>query len=137
MSGIFVGIDLGGTNVKIGCFDKELKLIRKTAVATEADMGPEVVVEKIAQTTKELLADAAVTLEEVCAVGMGSPGPAKYREGVIESATNLPKFKNIPIRRMLSEKLGKTVVFENDANTACWGEYVVGAGKGIKDDRRP
>ena len=45
MSEIFIGIDLGGTNIKIGCFDSELKLIRKTAVATEADMGPDVVID--------------------------------------------------------------------------------------------
>ncbi len=133
MSKIFVGIDLGGTNVKIGCFDAELKLICKTAVATEADMGPEVVVDKMAQTIEKLLADGGFSLQDVSAAGMGSPGPANYREGIIIRAVNMPKFKNTPLPHLLSERIGKPIVFENDANVACWGEYAVGAGKGASD----
>lgn len=133
MSEVFVGIDLGGTNIKIGCFDSDMKLISKTSVATKADMGPEVVVDRMAQAVEKLLADASVCLRDVRMAGIGTPGPAKYKEGIIIDAANLPKFKNVPIRQMLSERLGKPVVFENDANTACWGEYTVGAGKGVED----
>ena len=133
MSEIFVGIDLGGTNIKIGCFDSQLKLICKTAVSTEADMGPDAVTDRIAETIEKLLADNGLANEAVKAVGIGTPGPAKYSEGIIISATNMPKFKNVPIRQMLSEKLGKPTVLENDANAACWGEYIAGAGKGIDD----
>jgi len=133
MNEIFIGIDLGGTNIKIGCFDSELKLIRKTAVATEADMGPDVVIDKMAQTVEKLLDDSGLSLQDITAVGIGTPGPAKYSEGIIIKSTNMPKFKNVPICQMLNEKLGAPVVFDNDANVACWGEYVVGAGKGAGD----
>jgi len=133
MNEIFIGIDLGGTNIKIGCFDSELKLIRKTAVATEADMGPDVVIDKMAQTVEKLLVDSGLSLQDITAVGIGTPGPAKYTEGIIIKSTNMPKFKNVPICQMLNEKLGAPVVFDNDANVACWGEYVVGAGKGAGD----
>ncbi|UCE98749.1 MAG: ROK family glucokinase [Planctomycetota bacterium] len=133
MNEIFIGIDLGGTNIKIGCFDSDIKLIRKTSTPTRADMGPDTVADKMAQTAEKLLTDAGLSLQEVPSVGLGCPGPAKYREGIMESATNLPEFKNIPFRKMLSERLGKPVVFENDANVACWGEYAVGAGKGVED----
>jgi len=133
MSEMFVGIDLGGTNIKIGLFDSELKLIRKTSVATKADMGPDIVIDKMAQTVEQLLADAGLSRHDVVAVGIGTPGPAKYSEGVIIKSTNMPKFKNVPICRILNEKLGAPIVFDNDANVACWGEYAVGAGKGVKD----
>jgi len=133
MSEMFVGIDLGGTNIKIGLFDSELKLISKTSVATKADMGPEVVIDKMARTAKRLLVKADLTLQDVVAVGIGTPGPAKYSEGIIIRSTNMPKFKNVPICKMLNEKLGTPIVFDNDANVACWGEYAVGAGKGVKD----
>ena len=133
MSEMFVGIDLGGTNIKIGLFDSELKLISKTSVATKADMGPEVVIDKMAQTVEKLIAEAGLSLQDVVAVGIGTPGPAKYTEGVIIKSTNMPTFKNVPICRMLNEKLGAPIVFDNDANVACWGEYAVGAGKGVKD----
>jgi glucokinase len=130
---VFVGIDLGGTNIKIGCFDSEIRLICKTSTPTEAEMGPKVVIERIAETIEKLLRDGGFSFKDVAAVGLGCPGPARYREGIIESATNLPKFKNTPIRQMLKDRMGKPVVFENDANAACWGEYVLGAGKGVKD----
>jgi len=133
MSEMFVGIDLGGTNIKIGLFDSELKLISKTSVATKVDMGPEVVIDKMAQTAKKLLVEVGLSLQDIVAVGIGTPGPAKYSEGIIIKSTNMPTFKNVPICRMLKERLGAPVVFDNDANVACWGEYAVGAGKGVKD----
>lgn len=133
MSEIFIGIDLGGTNIKIGCFDSELKIIGKISVSTEAAMGPDAVVSKMAQTVEEHLIGENLSLDNVSAVGMGAPGPARYKEGVVIAAANMPKFKNVPIRQMLSEKLGKPVIFENDANAACWGEFVLGAGKGVSD----
>ena len=129
----FIGIDLGGTNIKIGLFDSKLELICKTSVRTEADMGPEVVIDKMAQTVKELLADGDLSMQDVVAVGIGTPGPAKYSEGILISTTNMPKFKDVPICQMLNERLGAPVVFDNDANVACWGEHAVGAGKGVKD----
>ncbi len=133
MSKIFVGIDLGGTNIKIGCFNSAMELICNASVATEADMGPEVVVEKMGQTVEKLLADKNLSPEDVVGVGIGSPGPAQYRKGIITASTNMPKFRNTPLRQMLSDRLGKPVVLENDANTACWGEHAVGIGKGIDD----
>ena len=133
MNELFVGIDLGGTNIKIGCFDSGLNLLCKTSTPTDADMGPEAVVEKMAEAVEQLVAEAGSGLQDVCAAGIGSPGPARYSKGIIVNATNMPKFKNVPLRQMLSERLGKPVVLENDANAACWGEYVLGAGKGVED----
>lgn len=133
MSGTFVGIDVGGTNVKIGLFDSNLELISKTSVTTEVEMGPEVVIDKMAKTVENLLAEAGLSLPDIVAVGIGTPGPAKYSEGIIIRSTNMPKFINVPICQMLNDKLGAPIVFDNDANVACWGEYAVGAGKGVKD----
>ena len=133
MSETYVGIDVGGTNIKIGLFDSELKLISKTSITTNADMGPDIVINNMARTVEELISKAGLTLEDIVAIGIGTPGPAKYSEGIIIRSTNMPKFKNVPISKMLNEKLGAPVVFDNDANVACWGEYSVGAGKGVKD----
>ena len=133
MSETYVGIDVGGTNIKIGLFDSELKLISKTSITTNADMGPDIVINNMARTVEELISKAGLTLKDIVAVGIGTPGPAKYSEGIIIRSTNMPKFKNVPICKMLNDKLGAPVVFDNDANVACWGEYTVGAGKGVKD----
>ena len=134
MSETYIGIDLGGTNIKIGCFDSELNLIGKTSVATKADMGPDAVVERMGEAIEKLLSECDLSVDEITAAGIGTPGPAKYKDGVIIKSTNMPKFVNVPIRQMVSEVIGgKPVVFENDANVACWGEYAVGAGKGAEN----
>jgi glucokinase len=96
-------------------------------------MGPDIVIKNMANTVEELISKAGLSLKDIVAVGIGTPGPAKYSEGIIIRSTNMPKFKNVPISKMLNEKLGAPVVFDNDANVACWGEYTVGAGKGVKD----
>ncbi|MHC4075585.1 MAG: ROK family protein [Planctomycetota bacterium] len=133
MNKVLVGIDLGGTNLKIGCFDLQLKLISKTSVTTRADMGAEAVVEKIGQAAEQLLADAGFGLADICAAGIGTPGPADYPAGIIINSTNMPEFKNVPIQKMVSERLGADVVFDNDANVACFGEFTCGAGKDVKN----
>jgi glucokinase len=133
VSEIFIGIDLGGTNVKIGCFDGQMGLIAKGSTATETDAGPQAIVETVAQATEKLLAENNLALEAVTAVAIGAPGPANLAEGIIIASPNIPSFKNVPLRRMVSDRFGKPAVLENDANTACWGEFVLGAGKDVED----
>ena len=133
MMELFIGIDVGATNVKIGCFDGELNLVSKTSITTGAEMGPDIVIDNISAAAGTLVTDAGFSIDNVCAVGLGMPGPAKYSEGIVISSTNMPKFKNVPIVRMLTERLAKPVVMDNDGNVACWGEYVAGAGKEVED----
>ena len=88
----------------------------------------------MARASEQAVAKAGFSMDDVSAVGLGSPGPAKYSKGIIEAATNFPTFRNTPLRQMLSDRLGgKTIVFENDANVACFGEFVAGAGKDVED----
>ena len=133
MAKYFIGIDVGATNVKIGCFDGELNLVSKTSITTNAEMGPDIVIDNIAAATTTLVNEAGFSIDDICAVGLGMPGPANYSEGIVISSTNMPKFKNVPIVRMLAERLAKPVVMDNDGNVACWGEYVTGAGKEVED----
>ena len=129
----YIGIDFGGTNTKFGLFDCQMDLVKKASVATGSELGPDEVIVIMASTAKSMLAECGVDIDDVKGVGLGSPGPASHKKGFIEAATNLPKFRNVPIRQMLSDAVGKPVVFENDANVACWGEHVVGAGKDADD----
>ncbi|MGD0786115.1 MAG: ROK family protein [Sedimentisphaerales bacterium] len=129
----FIGVDFGGTNIKIGCFSANLKLLWKTSIPTDAQMGPAVVIDRMADTIKSMATNSKVPLKTVKAVGIGTPGPAKYSKGILIRCANLPKFTDVQISKMLSKKLGKPVVLENDANAACYGEFATGQGKNIKD----
>jgi len=133
MDAMFLGIDLGGTNIKVGCLDSNLKLICKTTAPTEANLGPDAVIARITDTAAKLLSANGLSMESVEAAGIGTPGTLNIAEGMVISAPNFPKFRNIPLRDMLSRRLSKPVVFENDANAACWAEYRAGAGKGVSD----
>jgi glucokinase len=134
MTQYYVGVDLGGTNIKIGCFDESIALMGKTAVPTGAEMGPEAVCGSIVEQARKLMGDCGVSLKDVVGVGIGTPGPANYSQGIVIKSTNMPKFVNTPLRDMVGrDGLGKPAILENDGNTACWGEFAVGAGKGTRD----
>lgn len=133
MAEYYVGIDFGGTNTKVGLFSSDIELITKTSVPTGHDEGADAVLDMMATAVKQIVADSDIAMDDVKGVGLASPGPASYKRGVLGNTTNMPAFRNVPIRDMLSERVGKPVVFENDANVACWGEFAIGAGKDADD----
>lgn len=129
----FIGIDFGGTNIKIGCFDENLKILAKTSIPTYADKGPEASVSAIAQACERLLADTGLDKADTAYAGIGLPGPVNLSQGLLVSPPNLPLFHGCPIKKMLSQSLGVPVVMENDANAAAWAEYVCGAAEDVDD----
>ncbi len=133
MTKIYLGIDFGGTNVKMGIFDEDMNLLSKTSAPAGVEMEPEDVASNIVKTTESLIADSGHQVADILAIGIGAPGPANYLKGIIIKASNLPTFHNTPLRDMIAERLGKPAVLENDANVACWGEFIAGAGKDITD----
>jgi glucokinase len=133
MEKLFIGVDLGGTNIKTGCFDSQMKLLASTSVPTQADLGPEFVADKIVETILQITRQGDTSMDAVQGIGIGAPGPADLAKGIILAAPNLPKFRNVPLRKMIIERTGKPAVLENDANAACYGEYVIGAGRGADD----
>ena len=127
----YLGIDLGGTNIAVGVVDEDCKIVAKANSSTATD-NAEQIADAMAQTAREALKKAGLTLADVPWVGLGSPGTVNKANGLIEYANNLP-FLNTPMQKMLSERLeGKPVYMENDANAAAFGEYMAGALKDAK-----
>lgn len=130
MANYFLGIDLGGTNIKIGCLDSSFNLLGKISVPSGPDMTAELIVDRFYTTSNELLEKIGLSLTDVDAVGVGSPGLVDLSKGVVEAASNLPLFKNVFLKEMVAKRMNKPTILENDANAACWGEHIIGAGKG-------
>lgn len=125
----YLGIDLGGTNIAVGIVDENYQIVARATSKTKTD-SPEQVADAMAETAREALKNANLTLDDVPWIGVGSPGTVNKATGIIEYANNLP-FRNTPMVQMLSERLdGKEVLMENDANAAAYGEYMAGALKG-------
>lgn len=123
-----LGIDLGGTDCKFGIVDENGRIIHSSKNPTRAELGPEAVIDGIASHARNLLA----VHPDVRGVGMGVPGPMSSRLGMVFETPNLPGWNNIPVQRMLEERLRLPVVLNNDANAAAYGEYWGGVGRDIE-----
>ena len=127
-----IGIDLGGTNIKVGLVDENYNIVAKATTKTNLPRPAEEICGSIVETVWEVLNQAKVTIGEVNSIGIGTPGTANRNSGVVLYSCNLG-FKNTDLRSIIKEKLGKEVYVENDANAAAFGEVLAGAGKGYKD----
>lgn len=125
----YVGVDVGGTNIKVGVVDDDGRPLSKVSVPTEAKKGPKVGLETIYRSVERAIADSAVALAEIAAIGVATPGTMDIPAGMILEPPNLPGWVNIPIRQLVSERFGKPAILQNDANAAAYGEYWVGRGR--------
>ncbi len=125
----YVGIDFGGMSAKAGLFDEKGKMLLKDTVKTSREDGYVTTVVKMAQLVRELAARQKVRVE---AVGVGSPGVIDGSEGVVVRWSNYD-WRDKPLGKDLSEKLGIPVSVANDANAAALGEAKYGAGKNYQD----
>ncbi|CAH8768042.1 ROK family glucokinase [Paenibacillus dendritiformis] len=127
---IYVGVDLGGTAIKVGICDAEGRLLQTFEGPTEVAKGPDTVIDNIENYIRRIVEESPYDWSQVAGIGAGVAGFTNVKEGVILLAPNVG-FKDVPIRAILEERLGKPVKIDNDANVAALGEAWSGAGKGI------
>ena len=124
-----IGIDLGGTNIVSAVVDTKGKVLGKDKRPTQASLGADGVIERIAQSARAAGLSSGLPWSSHLGVGIGSPGPLDPKKGIIIYTPNL-NWKNVPLVAILRKKLKKKVFLENDANLAALGESWIGAGKG-------
>lgn len=128
----YVGIDLGGTRLRVAIAGARGPIRHVVRHPTEADWGPEHVINRIVKTVEEALRHERVKPAEVASMAIGMPGPANGRTGVVLSPPNLPGWRDVPIASILTERTGIQAYLENDANLAAFGEARAGAGEGAE-----
>ena len=128
---VTIGIDLGGTNIVAGVVDEQYRILASAKCKTRAERSADEIVDDMAKVSREAVARAGLTMDDVAYIGIGAPGTCNTETGLVEYANNLP-FDNLPLRRMMTERLDKPVYIENDANAAAWGEVKAGAAKGAQ-----
>lgn len=123
-----IGIDLGGSAIKLGRFDWKGNCLQSLTVPTPQPASPEAVlaamVAAIAQVDPQ---------NHTVAIGVGTPGPADAAGRIARIAINLTGWKDIPLADWLEAQTGKPTVLANDANCAGMGEYWLGAGRSFRD----
>jgi glucokinase len=127
---IVIGVDLGGTNLRIAGVTREGEVLQLRREETRAEAGPEDLLERLAAGllgVEEVLTRSGW---EVLGASLGVPGVISRRRGVVESSPNLPGWKKIHLLRRLRRRVSLPLLLENDANAAVYGEYWAGSGKG-------
>ena len=127
-----IGIDVGGTNVKIALVD-DGKIIYSNSVPTYAQMGYEYTVNNIKQAIKDLMKETETTAADIKGIGFDFPGQVDYKTGVVKLAPNIPGWVNVPIAQMIEEAFHIPTRIDNDVRCAALGEMNFGAGKGCQN----
>lgn len=124
-----LGIDIGGTKIAAGVFDENHKLVKRTQVPT-----PHTATAINAQIAS-MYREAVEELGTIEAIGISAAGNVAADRRTMTFSANIPAWINYPLADHIEELIDHEVpvIVENDANSAGWGEYIVGAGKGTKN----
>lgn len=126
-----VGIDLGGTQVRVALVNRQGAILAREATGTDSVGGPTAV---MAQFTR-LIAAACVDIDtdRIVGVGISAPGPLDSETGTVLEIPTLPGWDDFPLRQRFSEVASLPVTLENDGVAAAYGEWMFGAGRGLRN----
>lgn len=127
-----VGIDLGGTGIKVGIVDEQGRILLKNSAPTEPERGHEAVIHDMAQLTIKTIEESGVPMEEIESIGIGIPGIFDARRNIVPFCTNL-FWHEVPLVPLMQKEINKPIFVANDASVAGLGETFAGAIRGVKD----
>ena len=119
---VYLGVDIGGTGIKVGVVTKEGKLLYKDTAPTQAELGYEVLAQDIGKLIKKVMDSQNLKLDDIEAVGMGCPGSVDEKNGMVLYANNIC-MTNAPLCDEVRKYIDKPTYIGNDANCAALGEF--------------
>ena len=132
MNKISIGVDLGGTNLRIAAVDEQGALIEKVTLGTKVRLGRDHVIDDMCDAVQRL-GEKYRNSAPLLGIGIGVPGIIDMQTGVVRESPNLPDWVDYPARAAIEERLKTVVILENDANVAALGEKWLGAAKDYSD----
>ena len=127
----YIGVDLGGTNIKAAIVDGDCAILGEGSLPTALPRSADEVCADIAAAVRTALDEAGLTLGQMDGLGVGCPGTVNPQTGVVEYSNNLD-WRGYPLRARLAGHLGLNAAMGNDANVAALGEYCAGSARGTK-----
>ncbi len=131
-SRLYGTIDLGGTKLRSIVVDGSGRVLGDDIRRSRTEEGLEAVLDRMAESLDASLAKAGVERRSLAGIGIASPGAVDAVRGIVPSAPQLPGWRDVPLARLLEERLGLPTRVENDANAAALGEHRFGAGRGSR-----
>ena len=125
-----IGVDLGGTNLRIAAVSSDGALLEKVTLGTKVALGRDHVITEMCDAIQRLSAQYRQT-GKFLGAGIGVPGIIDMQTGMLRKSANLPGWEDYPVLAEIERRLGARVVLENDANVAALGEQWLGAARGV------
>jgi len=132
MSNFAIGVDLGGTNLRIAAVDEHGQLKEKLTLGTKTILGRDHVLNDMCGAIRQV-SDKYKNSGTLLGVGIGVPGIIDMQTGMVRESPNLPGWSDYPVRTEIERRLAAPVMLENDANVAAFGEKWLGAGRHVGD----
>lgn len=133
MTAYYIGVDLGGTNLKIAIFNETLLKVAETRTPTERHFGSQHVLQHIASAVNQLIMDQQIAAKHICCMGIGVPGLLDLEKGISIFSPNFPKWKEVNVVQYMEETLHIPTFIDNDVRMNLYGEWHYGAGKNKKN----
>lgn len=127
-----VGFDLGGTKMIAAVVDAGSRIIAAERAKTPAEQGIGKLFEQMCALIRRAVEQAGIAVSDLAGIGVAVPGPVDWAKGVVLQLTNFG-ISDYPLRDKLQKEFGVPVAVDNDVNAGTWGEYVLGAAKGVRD----
>lgn len=127
---MYIGIDLGGTNIAVGLVDDNGHIVASSSRPTRSERTFCEIVRDMAELSSELLNENGFSKSDLAGIGIGSPGTVDNENGVIVYANNL-NWKNVPLKQELKKYFDVPISVENDANAAAYGAYIINNDKTV------
>ncbi|MGA2775550.1 MAG: ROK family protein [Candidatus Omnitrophota bacterium] len=121
-----IGIDLGGTNLKIALLGKNCKIISKTILNTKKFAGKEGLISAIISAVERLISDKNLKKNQILGLGLGVPGPTDHQKGIVHFLPNIPGWREVRLKKILEKRLKIPVFVDNDAKLMALAEYKSG-----------
>ncbi|MBR0317619.1 MAG: ROK family protein [Synergistaceae bacterium] len=125
----YIGVDIGGTNLKAGIVNSYGEIIGEADIPTGAERPQEIVLQDIFKVVREAIKNSGVNQNDIKAAGLGSPGMIDSKNGIVIRNYNLG-WKDFEIAKLMSKEFNIPVTLENDADAAALGEVISGSAKG-------
>ena len=130
---MIIGIDLGGTNLKLALTDRNFRIKARRMISTAGFLKKEDLIEGIVISVNRIIDDNGLRKNQILGVGIGLPGPVDSKSGLVHFFPNIPGWKNVKLKTLLQRKLRLPVCIDNDANLMALAEHAIGAARGMQN----
>lgn len=128
-----IGIDLGGTNLKVALLDLHFKIRDKRILDTKSCGTKELLISCLINATNKIIQDNRLAKVNILGLGIGLPGPIDIKRGLVHFFPNIRGWQEVNLKGILRKRLSLPIFLDNDANLMCLAEHRLGAAKGFKN----